>query len=79
MELKDMTIDQLEARKLEIVKELDNEDADLDALEAEARGISDELKSRRDAETHKEEIRKAVAEGSIGEVVEKVEKPSLGK
>lgn len=69
MELKDMNIEQLEERKNAIVAELDNEGADLDALEAEMRSINEELESRKQAEAKKVEIRKAVAEGA-GTVVE---------
>jgi len=69
MELKDMNIEQLEERKSAIVAELDNEGADLDALEAEMRSINEELESRKQAEAKKVEIRKAVAEGA-GTVVE---------
>ena len=68
MELKDMNIEQLEERKNAIVAELDNEGADLDALEAEMRSIKDELESRKQAEAKKAEIREAVANGA-GEVV----------
>ena len=72
MELKEMTIDQLEERKTAIVAELDNQDADLDALEAEMRSIKDEIEARKAAEQKRAEIRAAVAEGD-GEIVEKVE------
>ena len=68
MELKDMNIEQLEERKNAIVAELDNEGADLDALEAEMRSIKDELESRKQAEAKKAEIRETVANGA-GEVV----------
>lgn len=63
MELKDMTIEQLEERKAAIKVELDAEGADLDALEAEARSIKDELEARKQAEAQKAEIRAAVAAG----------------
>lgn len=68
MELKDMNIEQLEERKNAIVAELDNEGADLDALEAEMRSIKEELESRKQAEAQKVEIREAVANGA-GEVI----------
>lgn len=72
MEIKDMTVEQLEARKAEIAGLLDADDADLDALEAEVRAIKDELEARKAAAAQREEIRKAVAIGG-GEVIEKVE------
>ena len=72
MEVKDMTVEQLEARKAELANLLDAEDADLDAIEAEVRSIKDELDARKAAEVQREEIRKAVAAGA-GAVVEKIE------
>ena len=74
MELKEMTVEQLEERKTAIVAELDKEDADLDALEAEVRSIKEELESRAAEEAKKVEIRKTVAESKAPVVVvEKVE------
>lgn len=64
-----MTISELEARKQNIVSELDNDGADLDALEAEMKAINAEVETRKAAEVRKEEIRKAVTDGA-GEVVE---------
>ena len=72
MKLKEMTVEQLEERKSAIPAELDNEDADLNALEEEVRGINEELEARKNAEAQKAEIRAAVAMGA-GEVTEKVE------
>ena len=72
MELKEMTIEELEERKLAIAGELDAEDADLDALEGEVRAIKEEMESRKEAEAKKAEVRKAVAEGA-GEVVKTIE------
>lgn len=72
MELKEMTVEQLEERKVAIVAELDNEGADLDALEAEVRSIKEELEARAAEEAKKVEIRKTVADIQAP-VVEKVE------
>ena len=72
MEFKEMSIEDLEARKAAIAEEVENEGADLDALEAEVRGIKAELEARANAEAQKAEIRKAVAEGK-GTVLEKAE------
>jgi len=72
MELKDMTVEQLEERKTEIVAELDNEGADLDALEAEVRSIKEELETRAEEEAKKVEIRKQAAIANAP-VVEKVQ------
>lgn len=73
MEIKEMTIDQIEERKSAIVAELENEGADLNALEEEMRSLNAEIESRRAEEAQKAEIRKAVASGEVGEVVKKVE------
>jgi HK97 family phage major capsid protein len=64
MEVKNMTVEELEARKDAIVAELEVEGADLDALEAEMKSIKAELEERKAAETQKAEIRKAVTEGA---------------
>ena len=73
MEIKEMTVEQLEERKNAIVAELDNEGADLDALETEVRSIKEELEARAAEEEKKVEIRKAVAEAKAPVVVEKIE------
>ncbi len=80
MEIKNMTVEELEARKSAIVAELDVEGADLDALEAEMKSIKAELEERKAAETQKAEIRKAVTEGA-GTVVQefKEEKREMAK
>lgn len=72
MEIKDMTIDELQERKSAIAAEVDLEGADLDALETEARSINAEIENRKNAETKKAEIRSQVAMGA-GEVIEKME------
>lgn len=73
MDVKEMTVEQLEERKSAIVAELDNEGADLDALENEVRSIKEELETRAAEEAKKVEIRKTVAEAPAPVVVEKVE------
>jgi HK97 family phage major capsid protein len=74
MEIKEMTVEQLEERKAAIVAEVDNEGADLDALEAEVRSIKEELEARAAEEAKRVEIRKTVAEAQAPVVVvEKVE------
>ena len=72
MNFKDMTVEELEARKAAIPAELDNDDADLDALEAEMRSINEELEARKALEAQKAEIRSQVAEGA-GEVKQTLE------
>lgn len=73
MEIKNMTVEQIEARKAEIAKELETEGADLDKLQEEVKSLNAELEARKAAEAKKAEIRKAVAAGA-GKVVQKVEK-----
>lgn len=73
MELKDMTIEQIEERKNAIVSELDVEGADLDALENEMRSLNEELEARKAAEAKKNEVRNMVAQGA-GSVVTEVPK-----
>lgn len=68
-EIKEMSMEELEARKQAIVPELDAEGADLDALEAEMRSINTEIEERKAAEAQKAEVRKAVIEGA-GAVVQ---------
>lgn len=73
MEIKNMTVEQIEARKAEIAVELDKPEADLDVLQEEVRNLNAELEARKAAAAKREEIRKAVANGA-GNVVQKVEK-----
>ena len=76
MEIKNMTVEQIEARKAEIVTELDKPEADLDALQEEMRNLNAELEARKAAEAKKAEIRKAVAAGA-GRVVVKTEEQKV--
>lgn len=73
MEIKDMTVEELQERKTAIAAEIDAPEADLDALENEARSINEELESRKAAEAQRAEIRKAVASGE-GETIKTFEK-----
>ena len=73
MEIKEMTIEEMEQRKAAIAEELEAPEADLDALKEEVRAINEEMEARKAAEAAKVEIRAAVAAGA-GEVVEKIEK-----
>ena len=72
MEFKDMTIEQLEERKAEIAEAVDAPEADLDALETEARSIREEIEKRKAEEAKRNEIRNAVAMGE-GVVERKLE------
>lgn len=68
MEFKEMSIEELEARRAQIATEVEAEDADLDALLAEVRGIKEELEKRKADAAQREELRKMAAEQA--EVVE---------
>lgn len=70
MELNEMTVEQLEERRTAILAELDQPEADLEALEAEGRSIKAELENRAAEEAKKNEIREAVAKGA-GELIDK--------
>lgn len=72
MELREMTVEALEERKTAIVAELDNEGADLNALEEEMRSINTELETRAAEEAKKNEVRSMVAQGE-GTEVRKIE------
>ena len=72
MELKEMTVEALIEKRDALVNELDNEGADLDAIESEVRAIKEELESRKAAETKRNEVRSLVA-GGEGTVVKTVE------
>lgn len=59
-----MTVDDLEARKAELLTAMDADGADIDAIDAEARAIKEELDARKADEAKKAAIRKVVADGA---------------
>ena len=61
--LKEMEVEQLEARKAEIMNEIEAPDADLEALKEEARAIKEELETRKAEAAEKAEVRQAIADG----------------
>ena len=63
MEFENMSIEELEARCAQIREEIEAPDADLDALETEARAIREEIDKRKATEEKKAEIRSKVAAG----------------
>ncbi len=71
MNFKDMTADELMERRAAIATEIDAPEADLDALEQEARAINEELETRKTDEAKRNEIRDAVANGA-GETIETI-------
>lgn len=72
MNYNEMSVEELMERRAAIATEIDSPDADLDALEAEVRAINEELETRKTAETKRNEIRTAVANGE-GETKETFE------
>lgn len=78
MNYAEMEVSALETRLAEIGEEINAEDADLDALEAETRDIKAEMEKRRMAAQQKEEIRAAVAAGA-GETKKTFEKEEKTK
>lgn len=72
---KEWTTEKINERIAEIREALNNKDADLDALEKEARELKEELEARKTAEAKKDSIRGMVAAGA-GIVTEKAEEPA---
>ena len=79
MNLKEMSASDLQARQAEIRTLIDTDDADLDALEAEARAINEELEERAAVEAKKQEVRDMLAAGKVpdAEVIEKQEERKM--
>ena len=71
--LTEMSIEELETRKAELLTALDADGADIDAIDAEARAIKAEIENRKAIEAQKAEIRAAVAAGE-GTVVKTIQK-----
>lgn len=71
MEFTSMTVEELEARLAQLPDEIEKDGADLDALDAEFKGITAELDARKAAAAQKAEIRNAVASGD-GKVVAEI-------
>jgi len=68
MEFTSMTVEELEARLAQLPDEIEKDGADLDALDAEFKGITAELDARKAAAAKKAEFRAAVATGA-GKVI----------
>lgn len=71
--MEEKTMQELLERRAAIVTESEKPDADLDALEAEARAIKEEIDRRAATEAKREEIREEVANG-CGETIDKIER-----
>lgn len=61
--MNEKTTEELLERRTAIASEIETDGADLDALEAEARSINDELERRKAVELEKAELREKVADG----------------
>lgn len=70
-----MSVEEIEARKAEILNEMNNDGADLNALEAEMRAAKAELEKRAADEAKRNEIRGMVASGAVKGT--KVEEPAV--
>ena len=68
-----MTVEELEARLAQLPDEIEKDDADLDALDAEFKGITAELEARKAAAAKKAELRAAVATGA-GAIITEIPK-----
>ena len=73
MEFTSMTVEELEARLAQLPDEIEKDDADLDALDAEFKGITAELEARKAAAAKKAELRAAVATGA-GAIITEIPK-----
>ena len=73
MEFTSMTVDELEARLAQLPDEIEKDDADLDALDAEFKGITAELEARKAVAAKKAELRAAVATGA-GAIIAEIPK-----
>lgn len=69
MDFTTYTNEQLEERRNQIAQELEAPEADLEALETEARGIRAEIERREAAAKKREELRSMVAAGNHGTVL----------
>ena len=65
MTFKEMEVEAIEARKAEILTEMNEPEADLNALEEEMRAIKEELEARRAEAAEKAELRKKIAEDAV--------------
>ena len=63
MDFTTWTVEALEERRAAIALEVDEEGADMNALEEEVRAINEELKARKEQHEKREEIRKMIAKG----------------
>ena len=70
MEFTSMTVEELEARLAQLPDEIEKDDADLDALDAEFKGITAELEARKTVAAKKAELRAAVATGAGATITE---------
>lgn len=75
MEFTSMTVEELEARLAQLPDEIEKDGADLDALDAEFKGITAELDARKAAAAKKAEIRAAVATGAGSVIAEAPQTP----
>lgn len=73
MEFTSMTVEELEARLAQLPDEIEKDDADLDALDAEFKGITAELEARKAAAAKQAELRQRIADGA-GTIINEIPK-----
>lgn len=73
MEIREMSIEQIEERQLELNALLETEGADLDSIEAEARSLEERKAELKEIATKKAEEARAVADGAGEVIVERKE------
>ncbi len=73
MEINEMTIEEVEARATAIQQEMTEENADLDALVAEARSLEERKTAIMNAEAERRALAEKVADEKVGETIEKFE------
>ena len=79
MEIKEMNIEEIEARSAEILKEMESEGADLDALLEEARSLNERKAELEKIEAERKEEARKIADGQKGIVEKKMEEPKLNE
>lgn len=70
MNIDEMTFDDIEVRRAQIAEEMNAENADVDALTAEARALLERKTALKAAEEERRKTAKEVASGKLGEVKE---------
>lgn len=76
MNIEEMTFDDIEERRAQIAEEMNAENADVDALTAEARALLERKTALKAAEKERRKTAEEVASGKLGEVTETHTEPT---